>query len=78
MSHIEVIVCVTVCLNELYSLLYVYNRYKSSTRGQVLEVGGRVRTHRKERVSGEGKRLIHNSKESTLIKGRAGVTEETF
>lgn len=40
MSHIEVIVCVTVCLNELYSLLYVYNRYKSSTRGQVLGVGG--------------------------------------
>lgn len=39
---------------------------------------GGVRTHRKERVSGEGKRLIHNSKESTLIKGRAGVTEETF
>lgn len=78
MSHIEVIVCVTVCLNELYSLLYVYNRYKSSTRGQVLGVGGRVRTHRKGRVSGEGKRLIHNSKESTLIKGRAGVTEETF
>lgn len=77
MSHIEVIVCVTVCLNELYSLLYVYNLYKSSTRGQALGVGW-VRTHRKERASGEGKRLIHNSKESTLIKGRAGVTEETF
>lgn len=40
--------------------------------------GGVVRTHRKERASGEGKRLIHNSKECTLIKGRAGVTEETF